>query len=260
MKYDIIGDIHGCYDELVKLLAKLGYAYHLDSDKAVNCPGRQAVFVGDLTDRGPKSQAVLDLVMEMVKHGTGLCVLGNHDDKLRRYLKGNKVRINNGLQSTIDQINECQQYSPTGPHDRRRVSRSQVVKFLEGLPIQLVLDDGNLVVAHAGLKERYHGIFNKKSKSKALYGETTGEVDSKGFPVRKDWAASYTGKAVVVHGHVRGDEVRIQNNVYNVDTSCVYGGKLTALRYPELEVVSVAAEVDYYKSKKYGSGSGKSIS
>jgi protein phosphatase len=134
-----------------------------------------------------------------------------------------------------------------------------VAKFLENLPIQVVLDDGNLVVAHAGLKERYHNVFNKKAKSKALYGETTGEVDAKGFPVRRDWAASYAGKAVVVHGHVRGDDVRIQNNVYNVDTSCVYGGKLTALRYPEMEVVSVDATDVHYKGKN-GPGSSKSVS
>lgn len=248
--YDIIGDIHGCYDELDKLLTKLGYCYHLESDKSINHPTRKAIFVGDLIDRGPNSPAVLSLVMEMVKGGAALCVLGNHDDKLRRYLKGNKIKINNGLQSTIDQLEKTKEFSKNGPHSARHMDFGKLQKFLEGLPTQLLLDDGKLLVAHAGLKEKYHGVHNKKSRAKALYGETTGEKDADGYPVRKDWASKYTGDRVIVHGHVRGEEVRIKNKVYNLDTSCVYGGKLTALRYPEMEIVSVDALKAHWESKK----------
>lgn len=240
--YDIIGDIHGCYDELLALLTKLGYGQMM-ADPICHPDDRQVIFVGDLADRGPNSPGVLKTAMEMVNTKNALAVLGNHDDKLRRWLKGNKIKINNGLDTTIKQLEENKKLPKSCS---RRVDLRKLEKFLELIPTQLLLDDNKLSISHAGLKEQYHGVQNKKTRSKALYGEVTGERDDDGYPIRRDWASKYSGDRTVVHGHVAGEEVRVKNNVYNVDTSCVYGGKLTALRYPEMEIVSVPAKHKYW--------------
>jgi protein phosphatase len=244
VKYDVIGDIHGCYDELVLLLRRLGYKPAEGDDpcrSAFTHPdGRVAVSVGDMGDRGPNSPGVFAVWRQMFRAGTGLLAKGNHDDKLERYLKGNKVKIGNGLQATIDQL-----HSKSSP-----IKKKRLYQFLVSLPYILHLDDGKLIVCHAGLKEKYHNAkMNKKIKAKCIYGETTGAVDENGFPVRLPWQEDYSGEAVVVHGHVAVPEVTIVNNVYDVDTSCVFGGKLTALRYPEMELVSQPALATYVERK-----------
>ena len=110
--------------------------------------------------------------------------------------------------------------------------------FLDGLVSHYVLDDGKLVVAHAGMKEEMQGRGSGKVRDFALYGETTGETDEFGLPVRYDWAAEYRGTAMVVYGHTPVPEPEWLNRTINIDTGCVFGGKLTALRYPERELVS----------------------
>ncbi|MGD0547194.1 MAG: polynucleotide kinase-phosphatase, partial [Terracidiphilus sp.] len=84
----------------------------------------------------------------------------------------------------------------------------------------------------------------------ALFGETTGETDDYGLPVRYDWASEYRGKAMVVYGHTPVAEPEWLNRTIDIDTGCVYGGKLTALRYPEKELVSVPAIREYYAPSK----------
>ena len=108
-----------------------------------------------------------------------------------------------------------------------------------------VLDDGKLVVAHAGMKEEMQGRGSGKVRDFALYGETTGETDEFGLPVRFDWASEYRGQAMVVYGHTPVPEPDWLNRTVNIDTGCVFGGKLTALRYPEKEFVSVPAARTY---------------
>ena len=104
-----------------------------------------------------------------------------------------------------------------------------------------MLDRGKLVVAHAGLKQEMQGRGSGGVREFCLYGESTGETDEFGLPVRLDWAAEYRGPAMVVYGHTPVVEPRWLNNTVNIDTGCVFGGKLTALRYPEREFVSVPA-------------------
>jgi diadenosine tetraphosphatase ApaH/serine/threonine PP2A family protein phosphatase len=236
VKYDIIGDIHGCYDELVLLLRTLGYRTK-DDENPCKSPlkhpdGRVAVSVGDLCDRGPDSPSVIALWRQMVREGTGLVAKGNHDDKLERYLKGNKVKVGHGLDLTISQM-----HSKSSP-----IKKKRIYQFLVDLPYRLELDEGKLLVCHAGLAEKYHNAsMNKKIKAKCIYGETTGAKDENGFPVRLPWQDDYEGSTVVVHGHVAVEEVLKVNNVWDIDTSCVFGGSLTALRYPEMETVSQPA-------------------
>jgi protein phosphatase len=239
--FDIIGDVHGCYDELNTLLVQLGYKIENGSDgpKATPPDGRKAVFVGDLVDRGPKIPDVLRLVMGMVDEGTALCVPGNHDMKLMRKLKGRDVQMTHGLADSVQQL------------DKEGTEFKQaVVKFLDDLVSHYVFDDGKLVVAHAGMKEEMQGRGSGKVRDFALYGETTGETDDYGLPVRYNWAAEYRGTAMVVYGHTPIAEPEWLNRTINIDTGCVFGGKLTALRYPEREVVSVPALHTYYQSVK----------
>jgi polynucleotide kinase-phosphatase len=239
--FDIIGDVHGCYEELSTLLTQLGYRIENDTQvpKAIPPDGRRAVFVGDLVDRGPKIPEVLRLVMKMVDEGTAFCVPGNHDMKLMRKLKGRDVQLTHGLVDSIEQIDK-----------QPSEFKQQVVKFLDDLVSHYVFDDGKLVVAHAGMKEEMQGRGSGKVRDFALYGETTGETDEYGLPVRYNWAAEYRGQAMVVYGHTPVGEPEWLNRTINIDTGCVFGGKLTALRYPERELISVPALRTYYESAK----------
>ena len=239
--FDLIGDVHGCFDELSSLLAKLGYsiAETPGGEQAFSTShpaGRKAVFLGDLVDRGPRVPDVLRLVMAMVAQATALCVPGNHDVKLMRKLRGKEVRVTHGLAESLAQLeNEPPELS------------NQVASFIDGLVSHYVLDGGKLVVAHAGLKESMQGRGSRAVREFSLYGETTGETDEYGFPVRYPWAADYRGRAAVVYGHTPVHTPEWLNGTICVDTGCVYGGRLTALRWPERELVSVAATKVHYE-------------
>ena len=241
--FDVIGDVHGCRVELEELLARLGYA--IDRDEygravdAVHPDGRTAVFLGDLVDRGPDSPGVLRLVMGMVAAGHALAVPGNHENKLVRALTGRNVQVSHGLAETLAQLGgEPEKF------------RGQVASFCRDLVSHLVLDGGRLVVAHAGLKLAYHGRASGRVRSFALYGETTGETDEYGLPVRYPWADDYRGAATVLYGHTPTPEPEWVNNTMCLDTGCVFGGALTALRYPERQLVSVPAQRVWYEPAK----------
>ena len=239
--FDIIGDVHGCSDELIALLRKLGYHVHDDqtTPMARHPEGRRAFFVGDLVDRGPESPAVLRLVMAMVRAETALCVPGNHDIKLKRKLDGRDVRLTHGLAETLAQL------------EREPAAFIEDVKaFIDGLVSHYVLDGGKLVVAHAGLKESFQGRASGRVREFSLYGETTGETDEYDLPVRYNWAVDYRGRARVVYGHTPVPSAEWLNNTICIDTGCVFGGALTALRYPENELVSVPAAKMYYEPTK----------
>lgn len=236
--FDIIGDVHGCAGELETLLDRLGYRVAWDGkDVSVTPPaGRRVVFVGDLVDRGPRSPDVLRIARHMVEAGSALAVVGNHDDKLKRHLAGRSVKVSHGLAETIEQLAQ-------EPPEFAAGMRA----WLDGLISHYVLDGGALVVAHAGLKEEMQGRASGAVRSFCMYGETTGEIDEFGLPVRWDWAAEYKGKAKVVYGHTPVLEANWVNGTLCIDTGCVFGGKLTALRYPELELVEVSAARTYYE-------------
>ncbi|WP_329302083.1 polynucleotide kinase-phosphatase [Streptomyces sp. NBC_00659] len=231
--FDIVGDIHGCASELESLLGKLGYV------DGVHPEGRTAVFVGDLVDRGPDSPGVLRRVMSMVGSGNALCVPGNHENKLGRHLKGRQVQHTHGLAETIEQLDaESEEF------------RATVREFVDGLVSHYVLDGGRLVVCHAGLPEKYHGRTSGRVRSHALYGDTTGETDEFGLPVRYPWAEDYRGRAAVVYGHTPVPTATWLNNTICLDTGAVFGGKLSALRWPERELVDVPAERVWYEPAK----------
>ena len=238
--FDIIGDVHGCFAELQALLRMLGYQVQHNGPYAVTHPaGRKVIFVGDLVDRGPQTPQVLRLVMDMVASGVAFCVNGNHDDKLKRKLQGRDVKVAHGLAESLAQLAaEPQEF------------QDRAVQFLDGLISHYVLDDGKLAVAHAGLQQEYIGRGSPRVREFCMYGETTGEVDEFGLPVRYPWAREYRGSTMIVYGHTPIPEAEWLNNTINIDTGCVFGGKLTALRYPEKELLAVQAAQVYFEPVK----------
>ena len=229
--FDVVGDVHGCRVELVHLLRELGY-----SAGGAHPEGRKVAFLGDLVDRGPDTPGVLRLVMSMVAAGNAVSVRGNHEEKLVRALKGHQVQVGHGLEQSLDQLaRETAEF------------RAEVLAFCDSLVPHYVLDGGKLVIAHAGLPERYHGRESARMRSLALWGVSTGEHDSRGFPVRYPWARDYRGAAMVLYGHTPVEEPEWVNGTLCLDTGCVFGGRLTALRYPERELVSVPARRTWYE-------------
>lgn len=248
--FDIIGDIHGCCDELEILLQQLGYqissspsAPSWDYPTYHHPEGRKAVFLGDLVDRGPRILDTVKLVRNMVAAGTAFCVPGNHENKLLRKLRGKNVRVNHGLEQTLTEIEAL-------PDEVREPFTKELQKFLDSLISHYLLDDGRLVVAHAGMKQEMQGRGSGAVREFALYGESTGEIDEFGLPVRYNWAGEYRGEAMVVYGHTPVPEAEWLNNTIDIDTGCVFGGKLTALRYPEKELVSIPAACVYCEPVK----------
>ncbi|MCG9127687.1 polynucleotide kinase-phosphatase [Candidatus Poribacteria bacterium] len=238
--FDIIGDVHGCFDELTTLLRKLGYEISLEQGIPItHQQGRKVVFLGDYVDRGPDVVNVMKLVMKMHSDGIALCVPGNHDVRLVRALRGKNVNPTYGLAESLSQLeNETEEF------------KTEIAEFIEGLISHYELDDGKLVVAHAGMKEEFQGRASGRVREFALYGESTGEVDEFGLPIRLDWAEEYRGSANVVYGHTTVYEPQWINRTINIDTGCVFGGKLTALQYPEKELVSVPALQTYSEPPK----------
>jgi protein phosphatase len=234
--FDVIGDVHGCYLELADLFEKLGYQWDAQ-EMPVHPQGRIPVFVGDLTDRGPDSPKVLRLAVEMVASDRALFVPGNHDDKLFRMLKGNKVSRNNGLDLTEEQLNEL------SVSDRAALT-TDVLTYLAAAPPYLVLDSGKLVVAHAGIRAEMIGRYDGQVRQFTLYGDVRG-FEPSGRPIRFDWAQEYEGSVLVAYGHTPQEEIRFVGNTINLDGGCVFGGSLNALRYPEREIVTIPSRAVY---------------
>jgi protein phosphatase len=239
---DIVGDVHGCLEELLELMAALGYGVERRAaDFAVTLPqGRMLAFAGDLVNRGPATADVLRLVMSMARAGQALCVAGNHDLSLLKALRDGTRPVAPFLVRSLEQLD----------HEPREF-QIQAAGFLADLPIYCLFDGGKLAIAHAGLKKWMQGRSSAAVSRFALQGEPTGKMDEFGVPIRSNWAANYHGKTLVVYGHTPVAKPLWQNNTVNIDTGCVYGGRLTALRYPEQETVSVFARAIHHKSRRH---------
>ncbi|MGC2657000.1 MAG: AAA family ATPase [Bryobacteraceae bacterium] len=238
--FDIIGDVHGCYKEMAELLSQLGYQ---ETATAADDPiwgsrtwshpnGRKAVFVGDLVDRGPHALATMRAARNMVMNGSALTVPGNHDIKFSRWLRGNTVTTANGLNRSIADFQSL--HLPL-----HEAAAAAFADFLDNPASHYVLDGGKLVVAHAGLGADLQGRCTNIVREMAIFGKLPGEEYD------LHWAEKYHGRAMVVYGHIPITEPDWVNGTINIDTGCVFGRKLTALRYPEIELVSVVAQGAY---------------
>ncbi|MDY0396091.1 bis(5'-nucleosyl)-tetraphosphatase PrpE [Virgibacillus halophilus] len=240
MKYDIIGDIHGCYDELIHLFFDLGYKQ--ENGLYLHDEGRIPVFLGDITDRGPNSVQTISLVYHLLEQQKAMYVPGNHCNKLYRYFLGNPVQIAHGLETTVAELQQQ-------PRKKQQTIRQQFMTIYENAPLYLELPEVNVVVAHAGIKASYIGRHDKKTKSFVLYGEPTGKFDYRGMPVRLDWAKDYHGQRWIVYGHTPVKTPRQVNHTINIDTGCVFGNALSAFRLPEKEIVSIPSRQPYVPDK-----------
>jgi protein phosphatase len=240
LEYDVIGDIHGCFEECRELFDALGYRW--ENNLPIHPAGRVPIFVGDLTDRGPQSIRVIQFVTALVFEGLAHYVPGNHCDKLYRYMIGRNVQITHGLETTVAELNALD-------HKEKTRVMHAFKKLYEQSNLYLMLDSDQLIVAHAGIKEKYIGMNNKKVKTFVLYGDITGGTDETGFPIRLDWAKNYKGEAWIVYGHTPVESPRFVGNTINIDTGCVFGGQLTAFRWPEKETVSVQSQQPLVKEK-----------
>ncbi|WFA06491.1 bis(5'-nucleosyl)-tetraphosphatase PrpE [Bacillus sp. HSf4] len=241
MKYDVIGDIHGCYDEMIALIEKLGYSFQ--AGLPVHPDNRTIVFLGDLTDRVPKSIEVVEFVARAFEEGAVRYVPGNHCNKLYRFFKGNPVKLMHGLETTAAEYKQL-------PQNKQKQVKEQFMRLYERAPLYEILHNGELVVAHAGIKAEDIGKKPVgKVKQFVLYGDITGETMPDGRPVRRDWAAHYRGKPWVVYGHTPVKSPRTLHHTINIDTGCVFGNMLTAFRFPELKTVSVTSSMPYDESR-----------
>lgn len=240
MKIDIIGDIHGCFKEFRTLTEKLGYRW--EGGIPIHPENRKLAFLGDITDRGPESIKMIQVVYRLVTEKLAYYTPGNHCNKLYRFFLGNRVQISHGLETTVEE------YKRLNKKEQKKI-KQMFIELYESAPLYLVLDHGNLIIAHAGIKESFIGKSDKQVKTFVLYGDITGEKHPDGSPVRLDWAKHYLGKPIIVYGHTPVLEVRVVNNTYNIDTGAVFGGKLSALRYPELEIVQVPSTMPFVKEK-----------
>lgn len=228
--FDIIGDIHGCYEEFIKLLKKL--EYNEENGVYIHPQGRKIILVGDLNDRGPKNLETINLVIKLVERNLGRYVYGNHCNKFYRYLLGRKVQISHGLEYTVEEYERLSK-------EEQEFFRNKYINFYEQQAHHWILDEGKLVVSHAGIKESLIGREDRRTEKFCLYGDITGEKDAEGHPVRRDWAKDYKGRAMIVYGHTPICKPIWVNNTLDIDLGCVFGGKLAALRYPEKEIVEV---------------------
>lgn len=240
MKYDVIGDIHGCFEELIELIDKLGYQFK--NGLPVHPQGRNLAFVGDAMDRGPDSLAVLRLLFKMQDAHTLNYAPGNHCNKLYRFFKGNSVELLHGLEITVA---EWRQLEKT----ERKKFKDRYIRFYEALPLYHQLTD-DLIIVHAGLRHDMIGkALNRHMIVFALYGEITGNYHADGRPVRGNWARTYKGKQWIIYGHTPVETPYFKNKTVNIDTGCVFGGALSALRFPEMEIYSVASKQAYQQHR-----------
>ncbi|GIO22527.1 bis(5'-nucleosyl)-tetraphosphatase PrpE [Oceanobacillus sp. J11TS1] len=241
MSFDIIGDVHGCIDELNELIQKLGYTKK--KGKYIPPSGRKLIFLGDITDRGPNSIAVIELVYQLVmEQKIAEYIPGNHCNKLYRFFSGNNVQQKHGLETTVAEWKHLKV-------QEQIQMKEKFMSLYEAAPLYLHFKEENLVIAHAGIKESFIGMTTGRVKSFVLYGDTTGQTDEQGRPIRRDWARNYQGKAWIIYGHTPVLEPRKVNRTINIDTGCVFGNKLTALQFPEQNFVSVISKQPFLPNR-----------
>jgi protein phosphatase len=236
--FDIIGDVHGCAEELSGLLGKLGYEISWYEDGSRTCfvvppAGRMAVFLGDFSGAGPNEDDVMLIVRALVAQGSALCIWGDTDDRKRKAVLS-QAWSNPGYRDYV------QEFDPDYSYSKERAKG-----LLNDVAVShLWLDGGDLVVAHAAIREDMIGRSSNRVRDFCIYGEES-KTSSAILTNQLTWVESYQGAATVVYGHTPCAKPTWRNNTIGLNTDCVCGGALTALRWPERELVSVPALRNY---------------
>ncbi|MBU5353501.1 polynucleotide kinase-phosphatase [Paenibacillus barcinonensis] len=241
---DIIGDIHGCYEEMMELIHRLGYVDEQGDGMLRHPEGRKLVSVGDVSSRGPESLKCLLFWQQHCAAGLAYMVDSNHGWKIARYLDGRDVTLSHGDERVEAELLQLEQVQ--GSAAAKQV-RESLKHFLLEAPSHLVFTRNGVrqvVVAHAGIRDHFIGKQSRRIQDYCRYGDVEG-TDEKGRPVRKDWYVDHNSGECIVWGHDPRPYPMIVNDTVNIDQGVVFGGMLTAWRMPERESVSVTAKQDY---------------
>lgn len=213
-RHIVIGDIHGCYHELLDLF-----------DRVALCDDDVVVSVGDLVDRGPDSPAVLEFFRERRARGRAVVLMGNHERKHVR-----------SVLSYSQEITRLQFGARYG----------EAVGWMRDLPY--FFETPELVVVHAALMP---GVPLSQQREDVLAGTTSGERELESALGARRWHELYDGEKPVAFGHhVVGPEPLVKERVFGLDTGACHGGRLTALVTPGFTLASVPARADHWTREK----------
>ncbi|MDQ0269625.1 polynucleotide kinase-phosphatase [Cytobacillus purgationiresistens] len=240
---DIIGDVHGCFAELMLLLEKLGYEKN-DEGFYVHPFGRKFLSLGDIMSRGPSSLKTIQFFIKHVQNGFAYMIDSNHGWKIARWLDGRDVSLKHGDEKTAEEINR---WLAELDEIHRESEKTKMREFLLNVPSHyIVIKNGIpvLVCTHAGIKDEFIGKQSKVISDFCRFGDTDG-FDENNQPIRKDWFTHHRNGQLIVWGHDPKPQPLLVNNTINIDQGVVFGGKLTAYRFPEKTFTSIHALEDY---------------
>ncbi|MFK9094820.1 polynucleotide kinase-phosphatase [Bacillus salipaludis] len=240
---DFIGDIHGCYEEFIELLRKLGYMENVEG-LFLHPEGRKILSLGDVMSRGPRSLETLQFFKKHVATGIAYMIDSNHGWKIARWLDGRKVNLAHGDERVEEEFVEYE--SRFGNEAANRL-KEELKDLLLAAKSHFIIkkNDVRLAVAvHAGIRDHYIGKQSQRISDFCRYGDAEG-LDENGKPRRKDWTIDHKSSELIIWGHDPKPQPLLVNNTLNIDQGVVFGGRLTAYRYPEKQFVSVEAKQDY---------------
>ena len=223
----VVGDLHGCLKQFISLIAEI-------ESRTDNPSNYVIVLTGDICDRGPQSALLLSTVMMLcAQHKNFRMVLGNHDSKLLRKLMGKDVKLSNGLDRTWADVTA----------NATADDLVSIRRFFENTPLTINVHTpkGECVIAHAAFSPEFAGHGGAWTKAMSvqysIFGPTDGVLEN-GFPNRIPWEDTYDDKRYAFYGHrMVGNLPKFTKNTCGVDTGCWETGILTAVSYPELEVI-----------------------
>ncbi|WP_342471744.1 AAA family ATPase [Metasolibacillus sp. FSL H7-0170] len=239
---DIIGDIHGCYDEMMALIKKLGY---IEENGLYKHPeGRKLISVGDIMSRGPKSLATMQFWLRQIESGLSYMTDSNHGWKIARWLDGKSVQLAHGDEMVEQEMQHFEQQH--GANDTAQLKERLAKMLLHAPSHYIILENGigKAIVTHAGIKDHYIGKNSPRIRDFCRYGDVIGTSDT-GRPIRADWYTNHQTSELIIWGHEPKLKPLKINNTINIDQGVVFGGQLTALRYPEGTLEAVDAYENY---------------
>lgn len=240
---DVIGDIHGCFDEFIELLGRLGYIQN-EEGLYVHPEGRTFLSLGDIMSRGPKS---LDTILFFIRHveaGVAKMIDSNHGWKVLRWLEGRNVTMKHGDELFVEELHAFEEENGA---ELTEALKSSMKRLLKHAPSHYVLtkhDIPTAVCVHAGIRDEFIGKSSREISDFCRYGDNDG-FDDAGKPIRKDWTVHHRSNKLIIWGHDPRPRPLRLNQTINIDQGVVFGGRLTAFRYPEQTIVQVEAKQDY---------------